>query len=259
MNIGIIGLGVVGSVLLKAFKKLGNKCFGLDISNIHEKKKLLFQDIIYICVPTNFYKNSLDVKIIKYYLNFLNKNKFYNTIAIKSTLNPGDIKKFKKQYRNLKKNICYVPEFLRERFAYKDFTINHDLLVIGGSNKHSIKKIISNHGKFPRKTVVLKPEEAELIKIFSNSYNAARVVFANCFYEVCLNLKVDYNKILKTYLLRKLSTGNYLNCSKTLRGFGGKCLPKDLRALSYCSKKLSKKISFFDNILNQNKKFPTTI
>ena len=41
MKIGIIGLGVVGGVIYKAFKKLNNNCFGIDINNQHEKKKIL--------------------------------------------------------------------------------------------------------------------------------------------------------------------------------------------------------------------------
>lgn len=70
MKIGIIGLGAVGSVLLKAFKKLGNTCFGLDLKNIKQKENLLSQDILYICVPTNFNKNDLNIKIINFYLFF---------------------------------------------------------------------------------------------------------------------------------------------------------------------------------------------
>ena len=38
MKVGIIGLGVVGSALLKAFKSLGNKCFGLDLKILNKKK-----------------------------------------------------------------------------------------------------------------------------------------------------------------------------------------------------------------------------
>ena len=48
MKIAVIGLGVVGGAVFKAFKKLNNNCFGLDISNQHEKQKLLKQDIIYV-------------------------------------------------------------------------------------------------------------------------------------------------------------------------------------------------------------------
>ena len=259
MNIGIIGMGVVGSVLFKVFSSLKNKCLCIDLKNQNQIPELLKQDIIYICLPTNLKGKRLDTKSIEKYLLFLDKKKYKGTIAIKSTLNLGDTKKFKKKFRFIKKKICFVPEFLRERVAYLDFTKNHDLLLIGSSDKNSIKKIIKNHSKYPKRTQVVKPVEAELIKIFSNSYNASRVVFANSFYEVCKSLKVDYQKVLSSYLLMGKSTGNYLNCTSQLRGFGGKCLPKDLATLNFFSSKKTKKVKFFNYIIMQNKKFKTTI
>tara|TARA_B100000965_G_scaffold405891_1_gene441743 strand:+ start:3208 stop:3993 length:786 start_codon:yes stop_codon:yes gene_type:complete len=259
MKIGIIGLGVVGKTILKAFKKLKNNCFGLDVHNLDEFENLLKVEIIYICLPTSHTKKGLNISIIRNYLSKLDQNNYKGTIVIKSTLNPGDISKFEKQFKKLGKRICHVPEFLRERCAYKDFTQNHDLLLIGSRDRMSIKRIIKNHGKFPKKIKIVNPAEAELIKIYSNAYNAARVVFANSFFEICKTLKVNYKNVLEAYLLRDLSTGNYLSCNETLRGFGGKCLPKDLYALDLIAKKKSKKVRFFENILKQNNVFKTTV
>lgn len=259
MKIGIIGLGVVGKTILKAFRKLNNKCFGLDIHNLNEFEDLLSTEIIYICLPTSHTKKGLDISIIRNYLSKLNKNKYTGTVVIKSTLNPGDISKFEKEFKKLGKRICHVPEFLRERCAYRDFTQNHDLLVIGSKDRISIKRIIKNHGKFPKKIKIVKPAEAELIKIYSNAYNAVRVVFANSFFEICKTLKINYGNVLEAYLQRGLSTGNYLSCNKTLRGFGGKCLPKDLYALDLIAKKKSKKVHFFKNVLKQNDVFKITV
>ena len=47
-----------------------------------------------------------------------------------------------------------MPEFLRERSAYEDFTKNQDLLVIGSNDSQSIKKIVLNHGYFPKKALL---------------------------------------------------------------------------------------------------------
>lgn len=104
----------------------------------------------------------------------------------------------------------------------------------------------------------MKPKEAELLKLFSNSYNANRIVFANAFYEVCKSVGSNYNKILQTYLLRKNSSGNYLNCNEDLRGYGGKCLPKDIASINFTAK-IKTNIKFFKNIIDENKKFKTTI
>ena len=44
------------------------------------------------------------------------------------------------------------------------------------------------------------PLEAELLKLFSNAYNANRIVFANSFYEICRKLGASYDNILENYL-----------------------------------------------------------
>ena len=124
------------------------------------------------------------------------------------------------------------------------FLKNQDLLVIGSNDSQSIKKIVLNHGYFPKKAVILKPQEAELVKLFSNSYNALRVTLQiHSMNYVSTNS--NYQKILNSYLLRGLSSGNYLSCNKNLRGFGGKCLPKDLKCINQFMKSRKKNIHFF--------------
>ena len=259
MKIGIIGMGVVGKTLYKAFKSLKHNCYGLDKDNSYQLPKLSSCEIIYICLPTNFSDKGLNVTLIEKYLKKLNNLKFNGIVAIKSTLNPGDTERFIKKFDLLKKRICFVPEFLRERCSYKDFTKNHDLLLIGSDNKKINQIIIKNHGNYPKKISIVTSKEAELIKIYSNAYNANRIVFANSFFELCDKINVDYSIVLKNYLKREMSTGKYLACNKNLRGFGGQCLPKDLSALNYLVKKKTNKIDFFKNIIDQNKKFKKTI
>ena len=259
MKIGIIGMGVVGKTLHKAFKNLKHFCYGLDKHNKGELKELILCEIIYICLPTNYSNQGLNTNLVELYLKKLNNLKFNGIVAIKSTLNPGDTERFIKKFRFLKNNICFVPEFLRERYSYKDFTKNHDLLLIGSNNRKINKKIIKSHGNYPKEISIVNTKEAELIKIYSNAYNAARIVFANSFFELCDKINVNYSVILKSYLKRKMSTGKYLDCSKDLRGFGGKCLPKDLSALNYLVRQKSKKVHFFKNIIDQNNEFKITI
>lgn len=258
MNIGIIGLGVVGKACLKGFKKLGHNCIGIDLVNINELEYCLNADITYLCLPVNFNKkNILNDKLISQYLNYFKKNKYNGILAIKSTIPPGRTNYFKKNFKSLK--ICFVPEFLRERLAFNDFTKNHELLVVGTNSKKIFNAIKKSHGNYPKKTVMTSEINAELLKIFSNSYNAYRVMFSNIFYELSKSVNGNYDEILDIFLKRKTSTGNYLKCNESLRGFAGTCLPKDLKALNLLLKNKKLNFSTINSVIKDNDKIKKTV
>lgn len=256
--LSIIGNGFVGGTIYKAFKK-NNIIKVIDLLNKKEVDQTLSSELIFICLPTNLIKKKLDTSLIEGYLAYYNKKKFKGIIAIKSTLNIGDTKRFIKKYKNLNNKICFVPEFLRERCALKDFKSKNNILVVGTNSKITFQKIINVHNEYQFKTSKVSPNEAELLKLFSNAYNANRIVFANSFFEICKYFDSDYDKILKTYLLRNNSSGNYLQCNENLRGYSGKCLPKDIQSLQSSIEKSKIKINFFQSIINENNKFKKTI
>ncbi len=258
MKLSIIGLGVVGKACLKGFKKLGHECLGIDLKNIDDIDKILSSEIIYICLPVPFHnKKILDDKLIEHYLKYLKKNKFKGVIAIKSTIIPGRTKYFRNKFSSLK--ICFVPEFLRERFALADFVNNHELLIVGTTSKNIFHKIKKSHGNYPKKIIMTKDINAELIKIYSNTYNAYRIMFSNIFFELSKKLNFNYSEILDIYLKRKLSKGYYLKCNNNLRGYAGTCLPKDMNALNLILKKNQIKLNTIETIIKDNNKIKKTV
>lgn len=257
MKIGIVGEGVIGCALKYGFSKLGHEIKIHDIKYNTKLSDLLDCEVIYICVPTPSSENgSCDTSIVEFIISDLVDLKYEEIIAIKSTVEPGTTESLIKKYNNNK--ICFVPEFLRERCAVSDFTENHDLLAIGCYNENVFEIIKSNHGKYPRNIVQLSPTEAELLKYFSNVYNAMKIVFANEMYEVAKTLDADYSKIKDAYILRN-TTDMYLDVNENFRGYGGVCLPKDTKALASLCKKLNLDLKLFETIDNENKKFKTTI
>ena len=115
------------------------------------------------------------------------------------------------------------------------------------------------HGKFPKEISMCDPTEAELVKYFSNAYNATRVIFANYFYEISKKLNVNYENILDNYLKRTHNPGDYLGCNENLRGYGGVCLPKDTRAINFFAKKLDIDLKIMESIIEDNSKIKTTV
>lgn len=258
MKIGIVGIGIVGGAVKYGFEKLGHEVFIHDIKQGTTISNVLNTEICFICVPTPAKENGeCDTTIPEKTISDLMNLNYSGIIVIKSTVSPGTTKRFQKQFNNNK--ICFVPEFLRERCAITDFTENHDVCIIGTDDEICYLKIKEAHGKYPQKFVWLNPLEAELCKYFNNNYNATLITFANSFYEVCKSLGANYTNIKNAIVNRNHITDIYLDCNDNCRGFGGVCLPKDLKAIDYVCSQNKLEVNFFKNILEENKKYKLTV
>ncbi len=257
MDIGIVGHGVVGKAIAFGFAKLGHKVNVHDIKMDTSLDDLLETQINYICVPTNSKEDgSCDISIVEQVIGDLTGKRYAGIIAIKSTVPPGTTNRLIDQYGA---NICFVPEFLRERCAIADFTENHDVCVIGTDLEHCFQIVRKSHGTYPDKVLRCSPEEAEACKYFVNAYNATLVTFANAFYELCTKIGVDYSVVKNICINRNHISDDYLTCNENMRSFGGTCLPKDVRSLAFMCKKRGVKVDFFDSILTENAKYKTTV
>ncbi len=257
MNIGIVGLGVIGSAAQYGFEKLGHKIKVHDIKLNTILDELIDSDVIYICVPTPANEDgSCNTSIVESVIEELQILNYPNIIAIKSTIEPGTTQKLISLYKNEK--ICFVPEFLRERCAISDFTENHDLLAIGTNSSLVYEKIKESHGNYPKNIKQLNPTEAELLKYYSNIFNAMRIIFANEMYEVAKKLDADYNSIKEAYILRN-TKDMYLDVNENFRGYGGVCLPKDTKSMAALCKKLELDLKLFETIDSENNKFKVTV
>ena len=256
MKIGIVGVGAVGNAIKKGFSFLNNEVYIHDIKLNTNLSDVINTEIIYICVPTPIGKNgSCDTSIVEKVVDDLHHLQYDGAICIKSTVVPGTTRKLIKKYNNNK--ICHVPEFLREKFAYEDFVDNHNVLVVGSDNTSVSELVVESHGHLPKSIRCLEPQEAELVKYFSNSYKASKIIFANSFAELCKNEGVDYELVKDTYLLHGVRENEYFSVTDELRGFGGACLPKDVSALKGYVDKNDIDIKLFDFLINENKKFTT--
>ena len=152
MNIGIIGVGIVGSAVKFGLESLGHNVIPHDIKLNTTINDILDTEICYICVPTPIGEEGIcDVSVVSEVIKNLSELNYKGIAAIKSTVTPGTTSILQKCYPKLK--ICFVPEFLRERCAIADFCENHDLLVIGTEDKNVFQTIKKSHGKYPEKTV----------------------------------------------------------------------------------------------------------
>jgi UDPglucose 6-dehydrogenase len=258
MKIGIVGKGVVGSACGNGFTLLGHNVIYHDPKLNTCIDDLIETDIIFICVPTpEDHSGQCDTSLVYQSVGLLKKIKYPGIIAIKSTVAPGTTQELIDQYSD--KNICYVPEFIREHNAHEDFIKNHMVLAVGCASDSAWHKVCDSHGWLPKNCVRMSPSEAEILKYFSNTFNALRVVFANAMYSICENYNSNYDHVLNTYLLRQTASPDYLKCSPDLRGYGGPCLPKDTKAMAAVCKKLNLPFNIFDAVNSDNAKLRTTV
>jgi UDPglucose 6-dehydrogenase len=273
MKLGVIGCGVVGSAVALGFERLGHSVVRHDLKLETRIESVLGCDIVFICVPTPPAPDGqCDTRIVEEVVAVLADWHYRGIVAIKSTVKPGTTQRLLVEYGAKTapgvlpvkaycpfQDICFVPEFLRERSAFYDFTEGHDVLAVGTHNICSYNLIVEAHGKYPKQRIQMAPTEAELLKYYSNTYNALRVTWANAFYEVCKKMGADYAKVKDAFIKRGTATDMYLDCNDNLRGFAGTCLSKDPKALASLATELGIPAQLFNVIISDNELYKKTV
>ncbi len=258
MNLGIIGLGAIGTANKNGFEFVGHKVFVHDLKLKTSIKDVKDTAATFICVPTPLGdEGACNTSVVDLVVNELCEIGYDGIIAIRSTVTPGFTSNKILQTGN--RNICFVPEFLRERCATEDFIHSHKLLAVGTEDKEIFSVIKSCHASLPEHAVQLGPTEAELLKYYNNVFAALRVTFANNFYEICKRLNCDYSKIKDTYLKTGKAVDLYLDVSEDLRGYAGMCLPKDTLAMINLIEELGLDFELLKSVHNDNEKFKKTV
>ncbi len=258
MKIGIVGLGIVGSAIKTGFKKLQHHITCHDLKLNTSLTDIVDSEIVFVCVPTpQGDDGSCDTSIITSVLQDLSANKYKGIVAIKSTVECGFTQSAIKQFENL--TLCFVPEFLRERCAVDDFIYNHNLLAVGTHDKFVFEKVVEAHGHYPKETVRLKPTEAEILKYYNNVFAAYKIIFANIMAEVCGKLDCDYTTVKDAFVKFGRCKDTYLDVNENLKGYGGMCLPKDVKAMTKLLEKLNIDFDTFKSVDKDNSKLKTTV
>ncbi len=123
--------------------------------------------------------------------------------------------------------LAWNPEFLREGYAVKD-TLKPDRIVIGVRSEHAekvLREVYQPLGDVP--FVVTDFATAELVKSAANAFLATKISFINAMAEVCEAAHADVVQLAKALSYDDRIGGRFLNAGL---GFGGGCLPKDIRA-----------------------------
>jgi UDPglucose 6-dehydrogenase len=125
--------------------------------------------------------------------------------------------------------VAWNPEFLREGFAVKD-TLRPDRLVFGVTSEAAEKVLRDVYSDVIAAGVpveVMNLATAELVKVTANAFLATKISFINAIAEICEVVGADVTKVADAIGHDDRIGRKFLNAGV---GFGGGCLPKDLRA-----------------------------
>src|SRR6202171_2282618 len=224
---------------------------------------VLNSDLSFLCVGTPSLRNGkLDLghiePVCREIGQILKKKDGFHLVVLRSTVLPGTAetivvpalekssgKKFGQDF-----GVCVKPEFRREGTAVADF-LEPAMTVIGAADsKHSglLREIYS---WAPGRMFETSFRSAEMVKYVCNAWHAVKVSFANELGTLAKELGVDAEAVVEIF-----TADTKLNISPTYLkpgfAFGGSCLPKDVRALSYRAKELDLNLPLFQSILASN-------
>jgi GDP-mannose 6-dehydrogenase len=291
MNVTIFGLGYVGAVSAACFAKLGHRVTGVDrdahkVASIMAGKSPFYEpgleewiaegvgagrltaatepadqlgdaDVAFICVGTPSEPNgNIGLEQLRRVTEGIAQKVQGRSrplvLAIRSTVFPGSCADVVRPALAGASCVTIVsnPEFLREGSAMKDF-MEPSLLVVGGDDRTSLETVAALYQGLPVEACLVSLQTAEMIKYACNAFHAVKISFANEIGALSERLGIDPHEVMTTLCRdHKLNTSAaYL---KPGFAFGGSCLPKDLRALTYRSRRLDLHLPLLEAALPSN-------
>ena len=291
MRITFIGHGYVGLVTACVFADLGNEVWvightpekveklkkgipliyepgleevlkkNLDANRLHFtldfKTGLSGSDIIFIAVgtpPKNNGQADLTAVLAVAKQIGIHLSSSYTVISCKSTVPVGTNKKVQSIIEETKKENVHIdvascPEFLREGTALQD-TLSPDRIVIGSDSQKAIETLLNLHKPLKGQRVITNLASAELIKYTSNAMLATRLSFANMIALFAEKTGANVEEVLNAVGMDKRIGPHYLYPGA---GYGGSCLPKDVKALIHMGHEYKVDMSLLQSVEQVNK------
>ena len=197
-----------------------------------------FGDVMFICVGTP-QKPGEYAADLSYVDSVVSRLAPYLTsealIVGKSTVPVGTAQRLARQFAveapgGDAVEVAWNPEFLREGFAIED-TLHPDRLVFGvrdgGRGEAVLREVYAPLIDEGTPVVVADYATAELVKVSANAFLATKISFINAMAEVCEATHADVKKLSEALAYDDRIGGRFLHAGL---GFGGGCLPKDIRA-----------------------------
>jgi GDP-mannose 6-dehydrogenase len=224
---------------------------------------VLDSDVSFVCVGTPSLRNGkLDLSHIEKVAQeigvALKQKKSRHTFVLRSTVLPGTtesivlpiLEQASGRRAGIDFTVAYNPEFMREGSAVADF-LQPPYTILGAHDSSHLSALRELYKQTPGTVFETSIAVAEMVKYLSNAFHAVKVTFANEVGTLCKHLGVDAQAVTEIF-----ASDMRLNISRAYLSpgfaFGGSCLPKDVRALTYKAKELDLKLPMLESLLPSN-------
>ncbi|MEJ6574108.1 MAG: UDP-glucose/GDP-mannose dehydrogenase family protein [Actinomycetes bacterium] len=267
LKVSVIGTGYLGATHAACMSSLGFEVIGVDVDSTKiellaagkvpfyepgledllqkeiasgrltfttDFKAIADADVHFICVGTPQLEDSLaaDLQYVDSALDAVAPNCKPGSLVVgKSTVPVGTAARLRERLLkiNPQVDLAWNPEFLREGFAVED-TLHPNRLVVGVTNdaaETKLKEIYAINLSENTPWVRADLPTSELVKVAANSFLATKISFINAMAEVCEAAGGDVTVLAKAIGYDPRIGSRFLQAGI---GFGGGCLPKDIRA-----------------------------
>ncbi len=267
MKMSVIGTGYLGATHAAAMAEIGHEVLGVDVDEAKierlskgevpffepglpellgkhvqsgalrfttsMKEAAEFGDIHFVCVGTPQKKGeyAADISFVDASVSALVQGIRPGTVVVgKSTVPSGTAARLAPMVEAAGAELVWNPEFLREGFAVKD-TLHPDRIVVGVEGPNGLATIKEAYAPIfeadNTPLVVTDYATAELVKVAANSFLATKISFINAMAEVCEATGADVVQLSDAIGRDERIGHRFLHAGL---GFGGGCLPKDIRA-----------------------------
>jgi UDPglucose 6-dehydrogenase len=253
MMIGIVGFGVVGGAIARLLSKGGHEVAVFDkfvppFDRPYCKARINHCDLAFICVPTNEgpVTGECDLSQVDECVSWISV-----PMCVKSTVVPGTVDRLSNKYG---KALAFSPEYIGEHRNHPWKEIDQPgFVIVGGSSAVQDLVISALESGMPVETKFYRTgaKTAELCKYMENCFLASKVAFVNQFYDIARALGIDFEEVRRLWLLDSRVGDSHTHVTAE-RGFGGRCLPKDLHAIIAAMRTQGKTLPLLESISQYN-------
>lgn len=249
MQITIAGYGSIGQFTHQVFQGVGEVAVYDPPKGLGRVEDLRDTDVVFVCVPTpSLPDGACDTRAVEEVVALAAPRQ---AIVCLSTVSIGTTERLIRQYG---KPLVFVPEYAGESPTHPYRQMEHRTFFIMGGYEPAVwwvRELYQRAYGLGVQCHVTTPTVAEVVKYMENAFLALKVGFCNEFFDLCRALGVDYEAVRRLWLLDSRVHPSHTVVTPE-RGYGGKCLPKDVAAVCTVASEVGTPLELLETLQRVN-------